>query len=134
MRIDLFLILLLHTEDDLYRDMLRWIRWLKLISRIDPNWISAPPPQNLKFEEATLSGVLVQMGGLSSVRASEDIRDTHNRLPIDEIGSNSILVNSQSSQYRSSPGVDLETTIRNYTDYDLFPSFFAPCFRFGPST
>jgi hypothetical protein len=84
--------------------------------------------------ELTLSGVLVQMGSLSSVQVPEDMRNTHDRLPIDEIGTNSILVNTKSSQYRSSPGVDLETTIRDYTDYDLLPSFFTPCFRFGPGT
>jgi hypothetical protein len=41
MRVDLFLILLLHTEDDLYRDMLGWVRWLKLIPGIDPDLRSA---------------------------------------------------------------------------------------------
>jgi hypothetical protein len=82
----------------------------------------------------TLSSVLVQMGSLSSVRIPRVQRGTHDRLSIDEIGSYTILVDAQSSQYRSSPGVDLETTIRDYTDYDLLPSFFTPCFRFGPGT
>ena len=74
------------------------------------------------------------MSSLSSVRASEDIRDTHNRLPVDEIGTDTILVNTKSGQHRSSPRVDLKTTIRDYTDYDLLPPFFTPCFRFGPGT
>lgn len=80
----------------------------------------------------TLSGVLVQMGSLSLVRAPQNTRDTHDRLSINKIGSYTILVYTKSGQYRSGPRVDLETTIRDYTDYDLLPSFFTPCLRLGP--
>lgn len=48
MRVDLLLILLFHTEDNLYRDMLRWVRWLQLVPRVDPNWRSALHPQSEK--------------------------------------------------------------------------------------
>jgi hypothetical protein len=94
--------------------------------------ISCSSEKNCRREKLTLSSVLVQMGSLSSVRAPENTGDTHDRLSIDEIGTDTILVDTKSGQYGSSPGVDLETTIRDYTDYDLLPSFFTPCFRFGP--
>jgi hypothetical protein len=96
--------------------------------------ISCSSEKNCRRGKLTLCGVLVQMGSLSSVQVPEDMRNTHDRLSIDEIGTDTILVNTKSSQYRSGPGVDLETTIRDYTDYDLLPSFFTPCFRFGPGT
>jgi hypothetical protein len=96
--------------------------------------ISCSSEKKSRREKLTLSSVLVQMGSLSSVQVPEDMRDTYDRLSIDEIGTDTILVNTKSSQYGSSPGIDLETTIRDYTDYDLLPPFFTPCFRFGPGT
>lgn len=64
----------------------------------------------------------------------QNVVDTHDRLSINEIRTDSILIDSQSSQNGSGPGVDLKSTIRDYTDYDLLPPFFTPCFRFGPGT
>jgi hypothetical protein len=59
---------------------------------------------------------------------------THDRLSIDEIGSYTVLVNTKGSQHRSGPWIDLETTIRDYTDHDLLPPLFTPCLRLGSGT
>jgi hypothetical protein len=69
--------------------------------------------------------------------------NTHNRLSVDEIGSHSILIDTESGKYRSRPGIDLQSTIGDYTDDHLssvrlsvscaylLPALFAPSLGFG---